>query len=171
MSGSGAPDEQRVDASGLRLGVVVARWHAAVTDALLAGALSAARDAGVAEPDVEVRRVPGAVEIPVVAAALATSGRVDALVCLGVVIRGGTPHFDYVCDAVTAGCTRVALDAGLPLGFGVLTVDTQEQALDRAGGVAGDKGREATLAALETALVLREVREPRARSTGFGLRR
>jgi 6,7-dimethyl-8-ribityllumazine synthase len=155
---------QPVDAAGLTLGIVATTWHPEITESLLARAVAAATGSGVAEPTVV--RVPGAVELPVVA--LALTERHDAVVALGVVVRGGTPHFEYVCDAVTAGLTRVALDAGKPVGNGVLTCDTEEQARDRAGlpGSAEDKGREATIAALQTALVLRELRVPQ-RPTGF----
>jgi 6,7-dimethyl-8-ribityllumazine synthase len=164
VSGKGAPVVEPVDAAGLTLGVVVTTWHAELTDSLLARALEAARASGVAEPTVV--RAPGAVELPVVAQALAE--RHDAVVALGVVIRGGTPHFEYVCDAVTAGLTRVALDASRPVGNGVLTCDTEEQARDRAGlpGSAEDKGWEAAIAALATALTLRDLRGPQ-RTTGF----
>jgi 6,7-dimethyl-8-ribityllumazine synthase len=156
VSGSGAPGDRTVDARSLTLAVVVTRWHPVITDALLASALRTARACGVDEPTVV--RVPGAVELPVVAQALAASH--DAVAALGVVVRGGTPHFDYVCDAVTAGLTRVALDAHTPVGNGVLTCDTEQQALDRAGlpGSPEDKGREAVLAALDTAAVLRALR-------------
>jgi 6,7-dimethyl-8-ribityllumazine synthase len=164
MSGQGAPEAQPVDAAGLSLGIVATTWHAEITDALLDRALAAARASGVAEPTVV--RVPGAVELPVVAQALAE--RNDAVVALGVVIRGGTPHFEYVCDAVTAGLTRVALDAGKAVGNGVLTCDTEQQARDRAGlpDSAEDKGWEAAIAALATALTLRTLRAPQ-RPTGF----
>jgi 6,7-dimethyl-8-ribityllumazine synthase len=164
VSGSGAPQAQPVDAAGLTLGIVATTWHAEITDALLERAAAAAKESGVADPTVV--RVPGAVELPVVAQALAE--RHDAVVALGVVIRGGTPHFEYVCDSVTAGLTRVALDAGKPVGNGVLTTDDEQQARDRAGlpGSAEDKGWEATIAALQTALVLRDVRAP-SRPTGF----
>ena len=157
MSGRGAPQVQAVDATGLTLGIVATTWHAELTGALLERAVAAAVASGVPEPTVV--RAPGAVELPVVAQAL--SERHDAVVALGVVIRGGTPHFEYVCDAVTAGLTRVALDAGKPVGNGVLTCDTEEQARDRAGlpGSAEDKGREATLAALDTARTLRALRK------------
>ncbi|CAO5243595.1 6,7-dimethyl-8-ribityllumazine synthase [Frankia sp. AgKG'84/4] len=156
MSGLGAPAEVLPPAAGVRLGVVVTRWHAEITDGLLAGALRAARDAGIVGTPTVVR-VAGAVELPIVAAALAE--RHDAVVALGVVIRGGTPHFDYVCQFVTAGLARVTLDAKVPIGFGVLTCDSVEQARDRAGLAQSreDKGREATLAALDTAAVLREL--------------
>jgi 6,7-dimethyl-8-ribityllumazine synthase len=164
MSGSGAPEVPPVDAAGLTLGIVATTWHAEITDALLARAIEAARASGITEPTVV--RAPGAVELPVVVQAL--TERHDAVVALGVVIRGGTPHFEYVCDAVTAGLTRVALDAGKPVGNGVLTCDTEQQALDRAGlpGSPEDKGWEATIAALATALTLRELRTPH-RPTGF----
>ena len=164
MSGHGAPEAAPVEAAGLRLGIVATTWHAEITEALLARAVEAATASGV--PDPTVVRVPGAVELPVVAQALAEEH--DAVVALGVVIRGGTPHFEYVCDAVTAGLTRVALDAGRAVGNGVLTTDTEQQARDRAGlpGSAEDKGWEATVAALATALTLRSLRAPK-RQTGF----
>jgi 6,7-dimethyl-8-ribityllumazine synthase len=164
VSGTGAPVVEPVEASGLTLGVVATTWHAEITERLLERAVEAARASGVPNPT--VARAPGAVELPVVAQALAE--RHDAVVALGVVIRGGTPHFEYVCDAVTAGLTRVALDAGKPVGNGVLTCDTEEQARDRAGlpGSAEDKGWEAAVAALATALTLRQLRTPQ-RATGF----
>ena len=166
MSGTGAPETPAVDATGLSLGIVATTWHAQITDALLERAVAAATESGIADPTVV--RVPGAVELPVVAQALCE--RHDAVVALGVVVRGGTPHFEYVCDAVTAGLTRVALDAGKPVGNGVLTCDTEQQARDRAGlpGSAEDKGWEATIAALATALTLRGLRTPQ-RQTGFSI--
>jgi 6,7-dimethyl-8-ribityllumazine synthase len=156
VSGSGAPTAAPVDARGLSVAVVVTRWHAELTDALLASALRTAREAGVEEPTVV--RVSGAVELPVVAQALAATH--DAVVALGLVLRGGTPHFDYVCDAVTYGLTRVSLDTGTPVGNGVLTCDTEEQARARSGlpGSSEDKGREAALAALDTAVTLARLR-------------
>jgi 6,7-dimethyl-8-ribityllumazine synthase len=164
MSGIGAPVARPVDAAGLTLAIVATTWHAEIAEALLERAVAAARASGVDAPTVV--RAPGAVELPVITQAL--TERHDAVVALGVVIRGGTPHFDYVCDAVTAGLTRVALDAGKPVGNGVLTCDTEEQARDRAGlpGSAEDKGWEAAVAALATALTLRELRTPQ-RVTGF----
>jgi 6,7-dimethyl-8-ribityllumazine synthase len=167
VSGEGAPQARPVDAAGLTVGIVATSWHAELTDRLLERAVAAAAASGIPEPTVV--RVPGAVELPVVAQALAE--RHDAVVALGVVVRGGTPHFEYVCDAVTAGLTRVALDSGTPVGNGVLTCDTEEQARDRAGlpGSAEDKGWEAALAALSTALVLRGLRSTR-RTTGFTIR-
>jgi 6,7-dimethyl-8-ribityllumazine synthase len=156
VSGAGRPGTETVDASGLRLAIAATRWHAEITDALVERALAAAKACGVDEP--LVVRVPGAVELPVVAAELARSH--DAVACLGAVIRGGTPHFEYVCDAVTYGLGRVALDAATPVGNGVLTCDTLEQARDRCGldGSHEDKGWAAVVAALETAIVLRSLR-------------
>jgi 6,7-dimethyl-8-ribityllumazine synthase len=154
--GAGVPDLPAIDASGLRLGIVASTWHLQICDALLDGALKVAKEAGVADPTVV--RVLGAIEIPVVAQALAA--RHDAVVALGVVIRGQTPHFDYVCDAVTAGLTRVSLDESTPVANGVLTTNDEQQALDRAGlpGSAEDKGAQAAAAALSTALVLHGLR-------------
>jgi 6,7-dimethyl-8-ribityllumazine synthase len=156
VSGAGRPDGAVVDAAGLSLAIAATRWHAEVTDQLVARGVGAAQACGIAEP--LVVRVPGAVELPVVAAELAR--RHDAVACLGAVIRGGTPHFDYVCDAVTYGLARVALDTGTPVGNGVLTCDTIEQARERSGaeGSNEDKGWDAVVAALETALVLRSLR-------------
>ena len=153
MSGTGRPDGQPVRAAGLRLAIAAARWNGEITDALLDRAVAAASACGIESPTVV--RVPGAVELPVVAAALARQH--DAVACLGAVIRGSTPHFDHVCDAVTYGLTRVALDTGTPVGNGVLTCDTLAQARDRCGGPGSveDKGWEAVIAAVETALVLR----------------
>lgn len=157
MSGEGRPADagDLTGAAGLRVGVVAATWHAEVVDALLERALATAEKAG-AVPTVV--RVPGTVELPVVAQELARTH--DAVVALGVVVRGGTPHFEYVCDSVTAGLTRVALDESTPVGNGVLTTNTLEQAVDRSGvpGSSEDKGAEATVAALRTAIVLAELR-------------
>ena len=157
MSGAGAPTSQPFDAGDLRVAVVAASWHTQVMDGLVGGAERALAAYGVKDP--EVIRVPGTFELPVVAAALARAGY-DAVVALGVVIRGGTPHFDYVCSAATDGLNRVALDTSTPIGFGLLTCDTEEQALERAGleGSSEDKGYEATSAALVTAMCLRRIR-------------
>jgi 6,7-dimethyl-8-ribityllumazine synthase len=164
MSSDGRPAPGSVDGSGLRVGVVATRWHPHITDTLLERAQAALADCGVT--DVVTVRVPGAVELPVIAQQLARD--TDAVVALGVVIRGGTPHFEYVCDAVTAGLTRVALDEGTPVGNGILTCDTEGQALDRSGrsGAHEDKGYDAATAAVETALTLRELRAPSV-SLGF----
>ncbi|MGH3720506.1 MAG: 6,7-dimethyl-8-ribityllumazine synthase [Pseudonocardiaceae bacterium] len=156
MSGTGQPALEVPRCAELRLGIVATRWHEHITTALLDRANAAAAEAGIAEPTVV--RVPGAVELPVVCQELAR--RHDAVVALGVVIRGGTPHFEYVCDAVTAGLTRVALDERIAVGNGVLTCDTEEQALDRCGlpSSSEDKGFQSCVAALQTALVLRGLR-------------
>lgn len=156
MSGAGRPGARPFDARGLTLAVVATRWHEAITGALLDSALRTARECNVDEPT--VIRVAGAIELPVVVQCLASTH--DAVVALGVVIRGGTPHFEYVCDAVTYGLTRISLDSHTPVGNGVLTVDTEAQALDRSGlpDSAEDKGREAVLAALDTARVLRSLK-------------
>ena len=156
MSGEGRPEGGLIDASGLSLAIVATRWHREITDSLVERARAAAQACGVPEP--LVVRVAGAIELPVVAAELAKSH--DAVACLGVVIRGGTPHFEYVCDSVTAGLTRVALDAGTPVANGVLTCDTVESARDRSGlpGSKEDKGWEAVVAALDTAMVLAAIR-------------
>jgi len=154
MSSHGAPRFGAVEgASTLRVAVVASRWHAQVMDGLLDGARRALADSKVA--DITEVRVPGAFELPVAARRLANAGY-DVVVALGVVIRGGTPHFDYVCQGVTTGLTLVALNTGIPVGFGLLTCDTEEQALDRAGlpGSAEDKGYEATASALATAVTL-----------------
>jgi 6,7-dimethyl-8-ribityllumazine synthase len=153
VSGTGRPDASVPDASGLRLGIAVTRWNSAITDVLLDRARDAAAKSGVSVPTVV--HVAGAMELPVVCQGLADGH--DAVVGLGVVIRGSTPHFDYVCDTVTAGLLRVGLDARTPVGNGVLTVDTEEQAWERAGTPTSteDKGFEATVAALDAALTLR----------------
>ncbi|GAA1144040.1 6,7-dimethyl-8-ribityllumazine synthase [Nocardioides aquiterrae] len=156
MAGDGSPEPETFDASGLRVAVVAASWHTQVIDGLLGGAQRAFGDFGVR--DARVVRVPGTFELPVVASALAGQGY-DVVVALGVVIRGGTPHFEYVCNAATDGLTRVALDHTVAVGFGVLTCDNDAQALDRAGlpHSREDKGYEATAAALLTARTLREL--------------
>lgn len=160
MSGHGAP-VVAVDGSGLRVAVVAASWHEQVMDGLVAGALRGLADAGVDAPTVV--RVPGTVELTVACARLA--GRYDALVALGVVIRGGTPHFEYVCQGVTVGLTQVSVTTGVPVGFGVLTCDTTEQAVARAGlpGSIEDKGHEAATAAVATAVTLRDLDAAAAR--------
>ena len=162
MSGAGAPGSTAFDAKHLTLALVATRWHEEITEALLSSALRAAAECGITEPT--VLRVAGAVELPVVVQAAAASH--DAVVALGVVIRGGTPHFEYVCDAVTYGLTRISLDSHTPVGNGVLTCDTEQQALDRAGlpGSPEDKAREAVLAALDAARVLKCLRTGAATS-------
>jgi 6,7-dimethyl-8-ribityllumazine synthase len=165
VSGAGAARVAAVDAGGLSLGIVAAWWHERITDALLSRSLAAAGECGVTSPT--VARVAGALELAVVVQELAAGH--DAVVALGAVVRGGTPHFDYVCQAVTAGLTRVALDERTPVGNAVLTCDTVEQALARCGlpGSAEDKGWEATVASLDAALVLRGLRLREGRLGGL----
>jgi 6,7-dimethyl-8-ribityllumazine synthase len=155
MAGFGEPERSTVEADGLTLGIVATRWHASLVDHMVERAEAAAKACGVDE--VTVIRVSGSVELPVLAQALAR--RHDAVVALGVVVRGATAHFDYVCQSVTEGLTRVALDESTPVAHGVLTVNTLEQAQDRAGFAdsAEDKGWSATVAALDAALALRAV--------------
>lgn len=152
MSGAGAP-RLDLDGSGLRVVVVASSWHDVVMDGLIAGAQRALAEAQVT--DVELVRVPGSFELVVAAARLAPGA--DAVVALGVIIRGGTPHFEYVCSAATLGLTEVTVRTGVPVGFGLLTCDDEQQALDRAGlpGSREDKGAEAAQAAVATALLLK----------------
>ncbi|MDH6281345.1 6,7-dimethyl-8-ribityllumazine synthase [Rhodococcus sp. LBL1] len=163
MSGVGRPDLQLGMAKDLKLAIVAGQWHPEISEALIAGAKRVAKQAQITEPTLV--RVAGAIELPVVAQELAKSH--DAVVALGVVIRGGTPHFEYVCDAVTAGLTRVSLDEGTPVGNGVLTTDNEQQALDRSGlpGSLEDKGGEACAAAIDTAVTLAQLRRSRTGST------
>lgn len=156
MSGKGAPEAAAIDGTGLRVVVVAGSWHERIADGLIDGARRALEQAGA---DYRVVRVPGSFELPVVAKAALDAGA-DAVVALGVIIRGGTPHFEFVSAAATDGLTRVALDAGKPVGFGVLTLDDEHQGIDRAGlpGSSEDKGFEAADAALRTAITLRELR-------------
>ncbi len=164
MSGDGRPQAEPVDAADLTLGIVATRWNESVVEALLARSVAAAQACKISAPTVV--RVAGALELPVVAQQLAATH--DAVVCLGAVIRGGTPHFDYVCQVTTSGIGRVALDTGVPVGDGVLTCDTVAQALDRCGlpDSAEDKGWEATVAALDAAVVLRRLRHHGSAGSG-----
>ncbi len=165
MSGSGAPTTQ-VDAEGLRVAIIASSWHTEIMDALVTSATDTCTRAGALSV---LYRVPGSFELALAAQVAARAG-FDAVVALGVIIRGGTPHFEYVCQATTDGLSRVALDTGVPLGFGVLTCDDESQARDRAGlpGSSQDKGREASEAALSLALTLRTIRRPGAEvAAGF----
>jgi 6,7-dimethyl-8-ribityllumazine synthase len=146
-----------LDASGLRVGIVAARFNEAVVERLVDGAVDALRRHGADAADLTVVWVPGAFELPVVLDRLAAGGEVDALVALGCVVRGSTPHFDYVAGECASGCAAVSRQHGLPISFGVLTTDTWEQAVERAGGKLGNKGAEAAVAAVETARVLRSL--------------
>ena len=154
MSGAGSPDLD-IDGTGLRIVIVAGSWHEEISNGLIAGATRTLEASGA---DFELVRVPGSFELPVVSKAALEAGA-DAVVALGVIIRGGTPHFEYVSAAATDGLTRVALDTGRPVGFGVLTLDDEQQGLDRAGlpGSKEDKGREAAEAAVATARLLRSI--------------
>ena len=155
MSGAGSP-ELTVDGTGLDIVVIAGRWHDEITNGLIAGATRALDESGASH---RLVRVPGSFELPVAAKAALDAGA-DAVVALGVIIRGGTPHFEYVSDAATSGLTHVTIQTGKPVGFGVLTLDDEQQGIDRAGlpGSKEDKGREAAEAAVVTAALLRELR-------------
>lgn len=150
--------EGNITAEGLRIGIVVSRWNEFITRPLLEGALDALRRHGGTEDAVTVVWVPGSFEIPVAIQALAKSGKFDGLVALGCIIRGATSHYDHIASAVTSGLSSVALETGLPVSFGVITVESIEQAIERAGSKAGNKGAEAALVAVEMAQVLRQFR-------------
>ncbi len=143
--------EGKLDAKGLRVGLLVSRFNSFVSERLVEGAIDALLRHGGEQEDVSVVRVPGAFEIPPAAKQMAESGRYDAIVCLGAVIRGATPHFEYVSAEVSKGVASVAIDSGIPVTFGVLTTDTIEQAIERAGSKAGNKGFDAAMAAIEMA--------------------
>jgi 6,7-dimethyl-8-ribityllumazine synthase len=151
-----------LDAAGMRMGIVVSRFNDIISTRLLDGAVATLRERGVADGGIEVVWVPGAFEIPIAARELAQLGDVDAIVCLGAVIRGDTPHFDYVAGGAADGIASVHAMTGVPATFGVLTVDTVEQANDRAGGRLGNKGSEAAEAAIEMASLVRDLRRRRA---------
>jgi 6,7-dimethyl-8-ribityllumazine synthase len=151
--------EGGLSSKGLRFAIVVARFNSFITDRLLAGALDALARTGCAESDIEIVKVPGSWEMPVVARDLAARKRHDAIICVGAVIRGETPHFDYVAGGAAKGLAQVAADSGVPVAFGVLTCNTLEQAIDRAGGKGGNKGFDAAMTAVEMADLLRRLRE------------
>lgn len=141
--------EGKLDAKGLKVGIVVSRFNSFICERLLEGATDTLLRHNADDGDIDVIRVPGAFEIPLVAKKLATSGRYDGLICLGAVIRGATPHFDYVCSEVSKGVASVSLDTDIPIAFGVITTDTIEQAIERAGSKAGNKGAEAAMVVIE----------------------
>ena len=143
----------------LKVAIVVARFNEFITERLLQGALNTLRRHGVQEENVQVAWVPGAFEIPLAAQKFAESGKVQAVICLGAVIRGATPHFDYVCSQTAAGLARLQLDTGVPIVFGVLTTDTIEQAVERAGTKAGNKGEDAAMAAMEMANLIQALEQ------------
>jgi 6,7-dimethyl-8-ribityllumazine synthase len=158
VSTGGYRAPESLDGTGLRIGIVATRWNSGVVDGLLGGALAGLTRCGVAANDIVVEWVPGAFEVPVAAQALAASGRVDAVITLGAVIRGETPHFEYVSGPCADGIMRAQMDTGVPVMFGVLTVNTQAQADERAAPGAGNKGDEAAMGAVEMALLLRRLR-------------
>jgi len=147
--------EGKLDAKGFRFGLVVSRFNSFISDRLLEGAVDALTRHGAAEGDLQVVRVPGSFEIPLVAKKLAESKNFDAIICLGAVIRGATPHFDYVSAEVSKGIASASLETGVPVAFGVLTTDTIEQAVERAGTKAGNKGADAAITAIEMANLFR----------------
>ena len=149
--------EGTVDARGMKIGVIVSRFNNFITVKLLEGAMEGLKSHGGADDDVTVVHVPGAFEIPMVAARMAASGKFDALVCLGAVIRGDTPHFEYVCDAVTHGISKAVWEYRIPISFGVLTTDNVQQAMERSGVKDANKGYEAALTAIEMVSVLRQL--------------
>jgi 6,7-dimethyl-8-ribityllumazine synthase len=149
-------------AAGLRFAIVVSRFNAFVTERLLSGALDALVRAGAKSSEIDVVRVPGAMEIPLAAQVAAETGRYDAIVCLGAVIRGETPHFEYVCAEASRGVAQASLRAGVPMSYGILTVENLEQAVDRAGLKSGNKGFEAAMSAAEMANLVRKISKPGA---------
>jgi len=149
--------EGQLIGKGLKFGVVVSRFNDFITTKLLEGAQDALQRHGVRQEDIDIARVPGAFEIPLIAQRLARTKKYDAIICLGAVIRGGTPHFEYVSSEVSKGVARVGLDTGLPVTFGVLTTDTLEQAIERAGTKQGNKGFEAAVDAIEMASLLKTI--------------
>lgn len=151
--------EGQLDARGLRFALLVSRFNSFVTERLLGGALDALQRSGAAEDGIEIVRVPGSWEMPAAAAVLARQQRFDAIICLGAVIRGETPHFDYIAAEAAKGLAQVSMETGVPVAFGVLTTNTLEQAIDRAGAKGGNKGFEAAMTAVEMANLLRKLRQ------------
>ena len=156
--GDGGVDDSRVDATGMRVAIVVARFNEVVSQRLLSGAMDALIRHGAAEKDIAVHWVPGSFELPFVAQEVAVAGGTDAIVCLGAVIRGETTHYDLVAEGAARGIAGVSLEHRVPCGLGVLTTETLEQAMERSGGKHGNKGADAALAAVETARLAREIR-------------
>jgi len=149
--------EGQLSAAGLKFGLIVSRFNDFISEKLLSGALDALMRSGAADQDISVARVPGSFEIPLVARRMAKSGAYDAIICLGAVIRGATPHFEYVAAEVTKGIAQVGLETGCPISYGVITSDTIEQAIERAGTKAGNKGFQAAVAAIEMADLLKKL--------------
>ena len=152
--------EGKMLAKGLRFGIIVSRFNDFIGERLLGGALDALNRNGADDQNIDIFKVPGAFEIPLIAKKAAQSGKYDAVICLGAVIRGGTPHFDYIAAEVSKGIANVAIEAGVPISFGVLTTDTLEQAIERAGAKSGNKGWDAASAAIEMANLLKQMSNP-----------
>lgn len=150
--------EGNLSAKGLKFAVVVSRFNDFISERLLGGALDTLTRSGAADKDISVYKVPGAFEMPTIAKVVADKGGVDAIICLGCVIRGNTPHFDYVASEVSKGIAKVSLDSGLPVSFGVITTDNIEQAIERAGTKSGNKGRDAALSAIEMANLIGSIK-------------
>ena len=150
--------EGNLDAKGLRFALIASRFNSFITDRLVDGAMDALRRSGASEDDIELVRVPGSWEMPLTVAALLAQKRHDAIICLGAVIRGETPHFDYIAGETAKGLAQASLQAGVPVSFGVLTTNTLEQAIDRAGAKGGNKGFDAAMSAVEMANLLRRIR-------------
>lgn len=148
--------EGGLNAKGLRFAVVVSRFNSFISDHLLSGAFDCLQRNGALDKDIRAFRVPGSFEVPLMAKRLAENGKYDAIICVGAVIRGATPHFDYISSEMTKGIAQAMLDSGMPISYGVITTDTLEQAIERAGSKAGNKGFDAALAAIEMANLLRE---------------
>lgn len=161
--------QESLDGSGLKVAVIVARWNLAICSRLEAGAIEALKRAGVEPANIETFKVPGAFELPLGAQAAADTGRFDAIVCLGAVIRGETPHFDFVAGQAARGIMEVGLKSGVPASFGVITADDERQAIERAGGKSGNKGAEAANAAVEMALLRRGLQSQSDKGVGFKL--
>ncbi len=150
--------EGKLDAAGLKFGIIVSRFNSFISDRLLEGAVDALVRHGAADKNIDVVRVPGSFEIPLAAQRLAEGKKYDAVICLGAVIRGATPHFDYVAAEVAKGVAHASMASGVPIAFGVLTTDTIEQAVERAGTKAGNKGFDAAMTAIETANLFKELK-------------
>ena len=145
-----------LQAKGLKIGIVVSRFNQFISERLLEGALEALRKLGAADTDISIFKVPGSFEVPLVVKKVAKAGKVDGILCLGALIRGDTPHFDFLAAEVTKGLAQIALDEGLPVAFGILTVDTIEQGIERAGAKAGNKGYDTAFSLVETLNLLKD---------------
>lgn len=153
--------EGSLSAKGLKFGIAVSRFNDFISDKLLEGAVDTLLRSGASDADIEIVKAPGSFEMPVAAQAMAKKGIYDAIICLGTIIRGSTPHFDYIATEAAKGIAKVSLDAGLPIAFGIITADNLEQAIERAGTKSGNKGRDAALSAIEMANLFKELKKRR----------